>query len=64
MSRFLILILLPALAFAETKPKKKKKFNPKLDATAAADQLHPLFKLENVYPLQDVFLKVRHGLRR
>ena len=58
MSRFLILILLPALAFAETKPKKKKKFNPKLDATAAADQLHPLFKLENVYPLQDVSLKV------
>ena len=59
MKLFLTLIfILPALAMAQTKPKKKKKFSPKLGGDVAADQLHPLVKLENVYPLQDVELKV------
>ncbi len=56
---FLLPLMLPALSLADTKPKKpKKKFSPKLDALAAADSLHPLFKLENLYPDQDVELKI------
>jgi len=56
----LSLLLLPVLAFAAepAKKKKKKKFAPKLDASVAADQLHPLYQLENLYPLDDIELKV------
>ncbi|MFT6863122.1 MAG: mono/diheme cytochrome c family protein/glucose/arabinose dehydrogenase [Akkermansiaceae bacterium] len=46
-------------AFAQTPAKKPKKpFSPKLGAGADGDQLHPLFKLENLYPEQDVDLKI------
>ena len=60
MKRILTLfLLLPALAFSEDAPKKKKKkFGPTLDPAATADHLHPLCKLENLYPLQDVELKI------
>jgi len=37
---------------------KKKKFDPKLDKATAADRLHPLYRMENVYPAGDVKLKV------
>ncbi|WP_435895890.1 c-type cytochrome [Oceaniferula spumae] len=50
-----IYIGLFSLANGET---KKKKFDPKLDKNAAADELHPLCRMENVYPDQDVELKV------
>lgn len=57
------LLVLPLIfsspVLAQAKPKKpKKKFSPKLDASVAADRLHPLFKLENLYPTQDVELKI------
>lgn len=58
MKVLLPLLLLPLIAFGETPKKKKKGFSPKLDKAAAADQLHPLFLLEDVYPLQDVQLKI------
>lgn len=57
------LLVLPfvfsSLAIAQSKATKpKKKFSPKLDELVSADQLHPLFKLENLYPEQDVELKI------
>ena len=58
MKLLLTLILLPSLVMAQAKPKKKKKFSPKLGAGVAADRLHPLVKLENVYPLDEVELKI------
>lgn len=61
MLRILLIIplVLSSPVLAQTKPKKpKKKFSPKLDASVSADQLHPLFKLENLYPEQDVELKI------
>ncbi|MEJ6580038.1 MAG: cytochrome c [Akkermansiaceae bacterium] len=57
-SILLLLLALSATSLAEDAPKKKKKFAPSLDASAAEDQLHPLVKLENVYPLDDVELKI------
>ena len=58
MKLLLTLILFPAFVMAQAKPKKKKKFSPKLGAGVAADRLHPLVKLENVYPLDEVELKI------
>jgi len=57
--KFLIalLLVLPLIVSAQDKPKKKKKFDPRLTATES-DRLHPLVKLENVYPLGDVELKI------
>ena len=53
------LVVLSSPVLAQNKAKKaKKKFSPKLDTMAFADQLHPLFKLENLYPEQDVELKI------
>ena len=58
MKLLLTLVLLPALVMAQAKPKKKKKFSPQLGADVAADRLHPLVELENVYPLDGVELKI------
>lgn len=60
MKTLLAFLLLSILAFAaEPAPKKKKKpFAPKLDPSVAADQLHPLYQLENLYPTGDVELKI------
>ncbi|MDA7891340.1 hypothetical protein N9B14_02115, partial [Akkermansiaceae bacterium] len=52
-------LLISSLAQAQTKAKEPRKpFSPKLDAVVEADRLHPLFKLENLYPEQDVQLKI------
>lgn len=54
----LCLLLIPVAASAETKKKKPKKFNPQLDKNVVGDRLHPLCRLENVYPTQQVALKI------
>jgi len=51
-------LFLPTIAFSEDAPKKKKKFSPKIGTSTAADQLHPLYQLENLYPIQEVALKI------
>lgn len=53
----LLIVSLGLVPLAEAAPKKKKS-GPKLSEAAAADKLHPLWRMENVYPDQDVQLKV------
>jgi len=61
MNRFVILLslfLIPFATSAELRKKKPKKFNPQLGKGVVEDRLHPLTRLENIYPNQEVALKI------
>lgn len=55
--RLLLIVMLPPPLFAEPE-RKKEKFDLKQKTATLSDRLHPLFKLENLYPTLDVELKI------